>query len=326
MFANDNLQLLAAELAEVDRMIGELSPRAITSKHVLQNRKRVLQNKVSELAEQPTTAAFVELLFTGNPVLDSRAIDVSFAADALQSYQDIITKATAVKKGGLGSRGVIAGAATESSRFFLTGVARGSFGFVLEENVESRPTFFDTTLTEVVADVAAKMNLFCDATDAEYDAFIEGIDKRLFVSFKSFFKLLNEAHAQVKIVGRREGRRFDAESLEKAFIRTETTHVDDDERRVTGILTGLTAFDSTFNFLSSNQTEFSGKLAPTFGVEVRQQATAGEFSQQLGQRYSAHIVRRTTRRGAAAPHIAYFLISLLAADNPENPDTDWNRV
>ena len=326
MLTNDNLQLLAAELSEVDRMLEELSPGAITSKRTLQNRRQVLQNRFAHLAEQPETAAFVQLLFTGSPVLDSRAIDVSFAAEALQGYQDIITKATAVKKGGLGSRGVVAGAATESSRFFLTGIARGSFGFTLEENTEKGTTFFDSTLKEVVADVSNKMSIFCDSTDNEYDNFIQEIDKRLFSSFKSFFKLLHESRAQMKIIGRFDGRKFDVDNLEKAFIRTEATQVDDDERRITGVLLGLTPLDGTFNFLSVNQTSFSGKLAPTFGLEYRNQVDRGEFLQP-GKRYSAHIVRRTTRRGGATLYTAFFLISLLDADNPDNPDTlNWHRI
>ncbi|AMR28246.1 hypothetical protein A0257_14885 [Hymenobacter psoromatis] len=320
MFTSDNFPLLAAELAEVDRMMEELSPGAITSKRTLQNRKKVLESRLTLLAEQPETAVFVELLFTGAPVLDSRAIDVSFAAEALQRYQDIIAKATAVAKGGLGSRGVIAGTATESSRFFLTGVARGSFGFTLEENTGKGTTFFDSTLKEVVADVSSKMSNFCDTTDEEYDTFIREIDKRLFASFKGFFKLLHEAAAQLKIVGRHDSRKFDAHSLEKAFVRTETTQVEEDERRITGVLLGLTPLDGTFNFLSTNQTAFSGKLAPTFSLEYRNQVDKGEFL-QAGTRYSAHIVRRTTKRGGAAPHVAYFLISLLEADNPDNPDT-----
>jgi len=324
MLTNDNLQLLAAELAEVDRMMAELSAGAITSRRTLQNRQKVLQHRLVSLAEQPETAAFVQLLFSGGPVLDSRAIDAAFAAEALLGYQEIITLATATNQGILGSRGVVAGAVSEKSRFFLTGVTRGSFGFTLEENIEKGASFIDSTLKAVVDDVSSKMSSFCDATDDEYDTFIQEIDKRLFFSFKSFFKLLHDSAAQMKIIGRREGRRFSAASIDRAFVRTETTQVDDEERRVTGVLTGLA--DGMFNFLSANQTPFSGKLAPTFGLEYRNQAESTEFTYQLGKRYSAQIIRRTTKRGGVAPHIVFFLVGLLTADNPENPDSAWRKI
>ena len=128
----------------------------------------------------------------------------------------------------------------------------------------------------------------------------------------------------MKIIGRREGRRFSAASIDRAFVRTETTQVDDEERRVTGVLTGLA--DGMFNFLSANQTPFSGKLAPTFGLEYRNQAESTEFTYQLGKRYSAQIIRRTTKRGGVAPHIVFFLVGLLTADNPENPDSAWRKI
>lgn len=324
MFTNDNLPLLAAEIAEVDQMLAQLSPGAITSKRTLQNRKKVLENKLKLFAEQPSTAAFVELLFSGGPVLDSRAIDASFAADALYGYQDIIKKATAVKNGGLGSRGVVAGIATENSRLFLTGVARGSFGFTLEENIDKTASVFDSPLKEIVTDVSNKMNSFCNETDKDYDTFIQEVDPRLFISFKGFFKLLHESKAQMKVIDRKEGQSFDTDSIDRAFVRTEATQVSDEERRVTGILTGLA--DGMFNFVSINQSAFNGKLAPTFGVEYKSQVENAAFTYQLGKRYSAHIVRRTTKRGAAAAHIAFFLVGLLDADNPDNPDTDWRKA
>ena len=324
MSTNYNMQLLVAELAEVDQLMERLNPVAISSKRTLRNRKAILQEKLAFLSEYHETAAFVELLFSGTPVIDSRAIDASFAADALFGYQDIITKATAVKNGGLGSRGVIAGTATENSRLFLTGVARGSFGFTLEESVEKTASLFDSTLKQVVDNVSAKMEAFCSGTDQDYDTFIQEIDKRLFSSFKSFFKLLHEAGAQMKIIDRHEGKIFDSESIKKAFVRSLATEVDDEERRVTGILTGLA--DGMFNFVSNNQSSFSGKLAPTFVLEYKNQVESTEFIYQLGKKYSAQIIRRTTKRGGAAPHLVYFLVGLLEAENPENPDTDWHKV
>lgn len=324
MLTTDNLQLLVAEIAEVDQMIAELSSGAITSRRTLQNRQKVLQSRLVSLSEQPDTSAFVQLLFSGGPVLDTRAIDAGFAAEALLKYQDIITLATAASQGTLGSRGVIAGAAADKSRFLLTGIARGSFGFTLEENIEKGTSSTDSTLKLVVDDVSDKISKFCESTDEQYDAFIQDIDKRLFSSFKSFFKLLHDSAAQMKIIGRYEGRKFDTDSINKAVVRTETTQVEDEESRITGLLTGLA--DVMFNFLPNNQPSFSGKLAPTFGLEYRNQVESTEFTYQLGKRYSAQIVRRTTKRGGVAPHVVFFLVGLLDADNPENPDTEWRKI
>lgn len=326
MFTNENLPLLAAELVKIEQLLGQLSPGAITSRLSLQTRKRVLEEKIQHLAEQPKTAAFVQLLFTGGPVLESLAIDAAFASAAILSYQEIVTNETAVRQGGLGSRGLPPKAAVDNSRFYITGVARGSFGFTLEERVE-RGSLFDTNLSEVVAGVTAKIIKFTSSTDDEYDTFIQGIDKRVFSSFRGFFKLLHESDAQMKVVGRRTGSQFDAVSIDRAFVRTETTIVIDHERRMTGRLLGLTVTDGTFDFLSNNGIAYSGKLAPVFSSEYKDQVGRLEFAFQLGEEYSSHIIRRTTKRGAAAPHEAFFLISLLPASNPLNPDTAvWEPI
>jgi hypothetical protein len=326
MFTNENLPLLAAEIAKVDQLLGQLSPGAITSRLSLQTRKKVLEDKLKSLADQPQTNAFIELLFMGGPVLESLAIDASFAAEAVWDFQDILKNETAVRKGGLGSRGDVAKAVADDSRFYITGVATGSFGFTLEENI-TRGSIFPSLLSEVVTEVTAKMIKFCDATDDEYDLFIQGINKRVFSSFTKFFKLLHDSNAQMKVIGRREGTMFSGDSIERAFVRTETTIVIDHERRMTGRLTGLAATDGIFDFLSNNGIAFSGKLVPTFSAEYRDQVGRLEFAFQIGGIYSAHIVRRTTKRGAAAPHEVYFLVSLSNADNPLNPDTaTWELI
>ena len=313
MLKNTDIPLLVAELAELDTMLAELNPKSITSRLSLQNRKRTVERKLETLGQESDTAAFVQLLFTGTPVLDTRAIDASFAADAIYSYQDMLTKATAVRRGSLGKRGVIAGAATEQARFYLTGLVRGSFGFVLEENPVNTPSLFDTSLKSMVQEVTQTMNKFCNLTEGDYDVFIQDLDKRLFASFKNFFKLLHESGAQLKVV-ESDGRfSFDERNILNAYKRVEATQVDEEEQQVNGTLLGLTPISGTFDFLSSNSTPYSGKIAPAFTSDYRTQVEQGEFF-QAGKRFTATLLKRTTTRGNNTPRVNYFLFNLTAIE------------
>lgn len=323
MLKKTDIPLLIAELSELDTMLAGLNPKSITARMSLQERKEAVEERLQELGQQPETAAFVQLLFTGTPVLDTRAIDASFAADAIYSYQDIITKATAVRRGSLGQRGVIAGATTEQARFYLTGLVRGSFGFVLEENPNGN-SLFDTSLKNIVQDVTGKMSKFCNLTEDEYGVFIQDLDKRLFASFKTFFKLLHESGAQLKVV-EADGRfEFNERNINNAYRRVEATQVDEEESEIEGTLLGLTPISGTFDFLSSNNTAYTGKIAPAFTSDYRNQVDQGEFF-QAGRKHIATILTRTTTRGSNNPHKANFLVNLTISDDDQEPDLDDQR-
>ncbi|MCR5887551.1 hypothetical protein LRS06_07125 [Hymenobacter sp. J193] len=302
-------------------MIAQLSPRSITARSNLQNRRRIVESTISQSSEELDTSAVVELLFEGGPVIDTRAIDAAFAAEAIQTYQDIITKATAVKRGSLGRRGVIQGETMNQSRFFLTGIARGSFGFVLEENPESSSNLFDTSLKNIVKEVTRTIHNFCTLTDEAYGDFIQELDKRLFSSFKSFFKLMHESDAQIKIVESGERYNFNSSNLENAFRRVEATQVEEEEKTITGKLFGITPLGGAFEFLTFNQIAYSGKISPAFMSDYKNQIDQGEFL-KLGNNYRANILKRTTSRGTNTPHVAYFLINLTPLDADDtNPDS-----
>lgn len=324
MLTGNGLGLLAAEIAEINRMLGRIGPALTSSKRTLENRKQVLEGKIAHLAQQPETSAFVELLFSGGPVIGDRAIDVAFSSDALFFYQDVITKVSAVKNGGLASQGSIAGSVTENARLFVTGVGKGSFGFILEEDPDRVLPLFNYPLKDVVAEVSETMSALCKDDDKDYDNVVQELNPRVFSSFKKFFKLLRDAKAEMKVIDRLEGKIFDAAGIDRAYVRTSLTQVEDEERRMTGTLTGLA--DGMFNFVSDNQFPFTGKPAPTFGTEFKEQVSKAVFAYELGGKYSAQIIRRTTKRGTAAAHISYFLVGLLQAGNLDNPDTEWTKT
>lgn len=322
MLKKTDLPLLVAELSGVEQLLSEIDPDAITSRFSLENRKRHLESKIVEARQYTNTSASVQIFFTGEPVIGTRAIEANFASSAVFMYQDLLTKATAVKRGRLGTRGVVANAAVEQSKLYLTGLAKGSFGFVLEEDSNSTP-LFDTSLKDLVKEVSKEMQKFYSLEDDEYNSFIQEIDGRLFSAFKGLFKLLHSSKAQIKIHEENERYIFSEDNISIATQRVESTNVEDTVMTVPGILQGLLPIGGTFDFLSFNQTQYSGKVDKDFASEYRNQVEQGEFLLP-GKTFMAEILKRVTSRGTGQPRTSYYLQSLIEQTAPRRTNLDTN--
>jgi len=305
-------------------MIGKLPARAVSSRFTLQSRKREVERKLQSLSDTPETAAIVRLLFYGGPVLDSRAIDASFAASVINNYQDLITKASAAKKGTMARCGPIADAFAEGSRFNLTGIERGSFGFALEEKtVDASTPIFDTALKEVVEEVSEMMEGFCNSSDEDYITLVESMDRRLFASYKSFFSLLFKSDAQIKVDdSSHHERKLDAGMIAKAFGRVEATQTDEESIEVRGLIQGLTPYSNVFDFLSENSTKISGKVSPSFSADYREQINQGDYI-QAGRFLVATLIKKTTTNNLST-RTSYTLIGLTDANLPTTPTASPN--
>lgn len=109
----------------------------------LSSRKADLERELTQIEATPETRAAVALFFGGRPVLGSKGIAANFAGKAIDRYQDLLAKRYAsLESGPLGDRGPVP--LHPNAQMLITEVARGSFGFMLEE--ASEPTSLVDTL------------------------------------------------------------------------------------------------------------------------------------------------------------------------------------
>src|SRR5262245_47168639 len=123
---------LQADLAAVEALLGQRTPDEDPVGWMqFQARAESIRQQLEALDEELDTAAAVALFFGGLPVVGSRGIQAEFGGKVLERFQDAVSTELAATQGTVGTRGPIPLWARD--QLLITGVARGSIGFVLEE-------------------------------------------------------------------------------------------------------------------------------------------------------------------------------------------------
>lgn len=215
---------LAADLAAVQGLLsGRSYDEDPTGVFQLEARKDELEEALEHIELRPESHAAMAVFFGGAPVQGSRGIDADFAGGALGDIQEIVRKRLSnIEVGPLAPTGRLR--LSNNSQLLVTDVARGSFGFILEESGQDAP-IIDTVLKNVVEDVADLISKiagidhqgFADATDS--------LDGRILLSLKQFFRRLDEHGATIRFV---EGDRdflLDRAAVKRARERTEDIEI-----------------------------------------------------------------------------------------------------
>lgn len=198
-------------------------------------RKQELVEDINRLAQTPELQAGVGLFFGGRPVFGSRGIHADFAGQALDKFQDLISKRFAsLETGPLASRGPVP--FRESARLMITDVARGSFGFLLEEASDTE-RMIDTPLKHVVEEVSELIFKLSSLDDEVFESAAETIDDRLLGTLKQFFLLLDDSGATLRIVEGEKEFLLDHDAVSRARLRAETMEIAErEDDKISGFL------------------------------------------------------------------------------------------
>ena len=200
------------------------------------------QEKFAQIEAQSHTKADAVILFEGSPVIGKEAIDASFAGAMLQNIQTALNSVSAslVTKGGVGARGPVS--ANANRPLYITDLAFGSFGFVLQEEVSDQSEAFETSEKDAVNELLDLLFAVSGSNEA-FSETIESVDKRTFTAIKNVYEKLEKAHAQMKatMVGREL--HLDAAKVASGYERLTNSHVDEDTMVFSAILLGLSPFD-----------------------------------------------------------------------------------
>lgn len=193
-------------------------------------RKDMLEHQLNQIQSQHRSTAIVGLFFGGRPVLGSRGILADFGAKALDQFQTIVSTTYASLEGPIGTRGPVR--QRDRTQMMVTDIARGSVGFILEEADEEQ--LVDSHLKTAVTLV---LNLLARASSPDEEAFdllTDAADGRVLGSVQSFFKLLDESGATLKLVEDEREFLLSREYIERARERTETLTISDRSEKVEG--------------------------------------------------------------------------------------------
>lgn len=294
-----------ADLAAVTALLDQLDAEDVMSRFSLEARRDELRDLIAGFAGEPdeTTASAI-LFFGGHPVSGMLGIESEFAGAAVTKFQDLVAKVMAQEAGALGQRGVVPhkGAST----LHITNVARGSFGFVLEE-VSPQGQLVDTPLKAAVDETVELLDAFGEVDEAQFQAAVETIDQRVLGTAREFFDLMRQGGATFRLVAGLSDHSFGAEAVARAAERATTTTVEDAEQRVLGQLAGVLPEAHQFEFrVADDRGVIRGKvdraLTPDALTQLNRTMVNVDAEAQL-------VMKRVLRSGVVVRE-AYILISL----------------
>lgn len=181
------LESLQNEYASILDLLNEAeSINDAVGKLQLAQRKKELETEIQTLLESKVSEASIAMFFRGGPVIGSRGISAEFAGKTLSVFQEMVTRQFAkTQLGALGERGPIP--MKDVTTLMLTGIAQGSFGFLLEE-ISEQPHLLDTALKETIEQVVHIINAAGAVEDMDFNNAAEDLDPRTLMALKDFLR------------------------------------------------------------------------------------------------------------------------------------------
>lgn len=235
-----SINSLSSEITTLNELLSSARQSGdIVGEMQLEHRIGELSNKLETLKEQTLTdnSASVALFFGGQPVLGSKGIAAEFAGVALEQFQNLIAKVFANNEvGDLGGRGRVPFKA--NSELMVTGLARGSFGFVLDEMSEQMQ-LESSELSHVIDKAALLLRDSAAQDDAVFESLLEELEPRTLIALRDIFSNLDSSKATIRIVEKELDFTLDGPSIHRAKVRTEATSIDETVTEIEGVLVGF---------------------------------------------------------------------------------------
>ncbi|WP_157636882.1 hypothetical protein [Burkholderia ubonensis] len=312
---------LVADLNSVQGLLGARSlDEDPTGFLQYESRRQDIEDELVRLADVPDSHASLAVFFGGGPVHGSYGINADFAGGALEDVQELIKKCLATRElGQLPDRGRIP--LRGNAQMLVTDVARGSFGFVLEEAGGETP-LIDTVLKEVVDEVAELLGQIGSVDEHEFEKASEVLDSRILISLRQFFRRLDDGEATVRIVESDRDFLLDRASVSRARARTDAMEIEESGEEFEGdlfLLPDSRRFDM--------HTTIDGHAAAVSGSVTRDVMRQLEGQPELGalpidprdiprEPWRVILKVRKIRERGRAPRVAYSLARLIEAVKP----------
>jgi hypothetical protein len=299
---------LSAELTSVSNLL-ESAKKAgdIVGEMQLEHRLEKLTTQLQVLKEHTSrdNSASVAIFFGGRPVLGSKGIAADFAGKALEQFQNLVSKTFAKSEiGQLGTRGKVPFKA--QSELMVTGLARGSFGFVLDEMSEQ--TELEMSELSHVIDKATRLLRDIAAQDeAVFENLVDELDARTLLALKDIFLTLDSNAATIRVVEGGLDVVLDSAAIHRGKIRTETTSIEEDTTEVLGVLEGLLPEHRKFEIRDD-----SGNLV--YGTVTKEAVEQFEAASKsvIGKRCTASVIVKTVKPLNRPPREVARLIEFLS--------------
>ena len=254
---------LQAELAALDELIDQLPMANVIDRMSLEARKKEVE---AELSTQPSPyyePARIRLTFHGKPVVKSHGILTEFAADALDTFADMVAAFGASQDVQLGMRGMIPN--RDKYRLMVTGTALGSFGFELEEAPKDNNLLVpELSPTKAAIEQAKAIMESSIGSDDDLAEAISEAEPRAIDALRAFLQTMVEHSAVCTLVS--DDKPFEFENVDQvkfARERLSQENIHEDDREIIGTFRGVLPTCRTFEFSVEESGDIIlGKVGP----------------------------------------------------------------
>lgn len=288
------LRALLKEAHQVDDPVGVLQ---------FKDRLSEINEQLQALGNSPARLASVALFFSGKPVLGSIGIASDFAGKALKAYQELISKIFAkLELGGMGERGPIP--LKQDATLMVTGMAHGSFGFVLNE-LSDQTELHDTALKETVTATTDLLEGVSGVNETSFEQLADDLDSRTLDALRRFFGDLNSEAATIRIVDDVRELQLDSASIHRALLRTEATEIEESSIDAEGIMKGFLPAHRRFEMEGLDGVTYSGSVSQEAAEQMQNVVNSGR--PLLGRICTIGLLTRTVKSVNKPPRLAYRL-------------------
>ena len=120
----------------------------------------------------------------------------------------------------------------------VTDLARGSFGFILDE-MSDQSSLGESELTFIIDKVASFLKDSAAEDESVFEELIENLDPRTLLALKEIFANLDSSEATIRVVEGKNDITLDSKGIHRARLRTEATSIEEETTEISGVLEGL---------------------------------------------------------------------------------------
>lgn len=281
---------IEAEKAFLSQQLAQLPESSTLTRMSLQSRLGMLAERTKEAIVE-AVAAVSKITFRGQPVVGQEGIYSDFALKAMAAFTDSIAVLAASFTNPLAPVGPVPD--RDQNQFLITGVAKGSFGFVLEEKPQGQLALDPVTpVSQAVEKFQEVVESTKHADDEQLTESIAGLDRRALDKIRTFLETLNDNGALCALEHGERVLRLDSLAQVRTGIqKLACENIREERQEISGWFIGVLPRSRTFEFLrSDNNQVIKGKILPNL-------AGADLLNQHLTEATQAQFIVMTAGNG-----------------------------
>ena len=253
---------LISELAGLNELMAITPESAVIDRLTLEYRKSQIEEELNTNPPPPKWPASAVLTFGGKPVIDFQGISADFGSEAMKAFGEVIVSLADGSGNGQGERGGTQ--RRDAYPLMITGVARGSFGFQIEEVFDQQTTFLSDSSPVEVA-IGQARGILGALVGADEEALAEAIfdaDEKGISNIRNFLKLLADNEAVCSLSFKEDTFRFrDVGQVQRGLTHLGQENISENEIEVEGHFQGFLPNVRRAEFVRSDTGEvISGRV------------------------------------------------------------------